>query len=165
MLTELLERIFSRDKSESSRATVKQRLKILLAHDRSDLNPDLVEKMRQEILQVVARYVEIDIEESEFALESDRRTAALIANLPIRRVRTEEEVEANTSPSAALKKKVEAAIEQSAANEVGLAEPLADEEAESDLKLDLPEMSRTAADTVADSDSAKVGNINDERGS
>ena len=88
MLQELLDRLFSRGISQkTSRETVKHRLKILLAHDRTDLSPAVVEKMRQEILEVLSRYVDIDAEGSEFSLESDQRTTALIANLPIRGVK------------------------------------------------------------------------------
>ena len=90
MLQELLDRLFSRGISQkTSRETVKHRLKILLAHDRTDLSPAVVEKMRQEILEVLSRYVDIDADGSEFSLESDQRTTVLIANLPIRSVRLE----------------------------------------------------------------------------
>ena len=90
MLQELIDRLFSRGISQkTSRETVKHRLKILLAHDRTDLSPAVVEKMRQEILEVLSRYVDIDADGSEFSLESDQRTTVLIANLPIRSVRLE----------------------------------------------------------------------------
>lgn len=88
MINDFLERLFPRSSpGEASKEAVKRRLQIVLAHDRVDLTPDVLEKMRQDILEVVSRYVELETEGLEFTLESDQRATALVASLPIRRIR------------------------------------------------------------------------------
>lgn len=86
MLNEIIEKLFSRN-TPKSREEVKRRLKLVIAHDRADLNPEIIQAMRKEILEVVSRYVEIDDSDSEFVLENHQRVTNLVANLPIRRIK------------------------------------------------------------------------------
>ena len=82
-LKEFIDKLLGRQ--PASAETARERLQLVLAHDRSDLNSELLEQMRREILEVVARYVEIDLEEGDVSLETEDRVTALVANLPIRR--------------------------------------------------------------------------------
>ena len=56
-LKDLIDKLLGRQPSSAS--TAKERLQLVLAHDRSDLNPELLEQMRREILEVVSRYVKL----------------------------------------------------------------------------------------------------------
>lgn len=86
MISTLLDRLFQRSNVPSG-AKVKQRLKFILAHDRAAIEPQVFDNMRNEIMRVVSRYVELDEGSLDIRLESDKRMTALIANLPIRMVR------------------------------------------------------------------------------
>ena len=82
-LRDILNKLLRRQ--EASASTARERLQLVLAHDRTDLSPDLLDQMRREILDVVAKYVEIDIDEGAVSLETEDRMTALVANLPIKR--------------------------------------------------------------------------------
>ena len=82
-LQDLIDKLLGRQTASAD--TARHRLQLVLAHDRSDLNPELLEQMRREILEVVSRYVEIDLSETDVSLETEDRVTALVANLPIRR--------------------------------------------------------------------------------
>jgi cell division topological specificity factor len=65
-ILDLIDKLLGRQ--PASATTAKQRLQLVLAHDRSDLNPELLQRMRKEILEVVSRYVELDLDGGDVTL-------------------------------------------------------------------------------------------------
>jgi cell division topological specificity factor len=86
MILEFLEKLFPGMSDRNSRQEVKNRLKLVLAHDRAAIAPEMLEAMRREILEVVSRYVDLDSEAMELSLDSSDRMTILVANLPIRKI-------------------------------------------------------------------------------
>ena len=82
-LRDLVDKLLGRQPASAS--TARDRLQLVLAHDRTDLSPELLDQMRREIFEVVAKYVDIDLEEGDVSLETEDRVTALVANLPFRR--------------------------------------------------------------------------------
>ena len=75
----------------ASKEVAKDRLKLILIHDRSDLSPELLELIKGEIMKVISSYAEIDASEVDIRLtrtdESEGNSPALIASIPIRRIK------------------------------------------------------------------------------
>lgn len=70
----------------------KDRLKLILIHDRGDLPTDTLEQIRSEILEVLSKYVEISADDVEISvsksdIEEGEPGSALVANIPIKNVR------------------------------------------------------------------------------
>lgn len=84
----ILDKLFGR--TENSRDTAKNRLKLVLMHDRAAIPAPLLEQMRAELLAVLSKYVEIDQQALEMNLERSEGSIALLASIPILRVRTEQ---------------------------------------------------------------------------
>ena len=76
----------------ASKEVAKDRLKLILIHDRSDLSPELLELIKGEIMKVISTYAEIDSSEVDIRLtrtdESEGNSPALIASIPIRRIKS-----------------------------------------------------------------------------
>jgi len=71
--------------SLNSKEDARNRLKLVLMHDRSRLDPGTLLKMRDELVDVISRYVEIDREALDLNLENETNTIALVANIPLLR--------------------------------------------------------------------------------
>ena len=85
-LKELIDRMLGRAE-KNSRSVARDRLKLVLMQDRAALPAPVLEKIRQEILVVLSKYIDIDEPSLEFSVERADDAMALVANIPIRGVR------------------------------------------------------------------------------
>lgn len=85
--------LFQSEKSGNTSECATNRLQVILMHDRTKLDPLIMNKMREELIDVFSKYVVIDKEELEIGLKQEGDAAALMLNIPIIRAKTEEELE------------------------------------------------------------------------
>jgi len=74
---------FTRKKSATS---AKERLQLVLVHDRTDLTPGQLEALKDDLLKAISKYIEIDPEAVQIGLERDGREQRLVADIPLRGV-------------------------------------------------------------------------------
>ncbi|GAB6034297.1 cell division topological specificity factor MinE [Galenea microaerophila] len=73
---------FLGQRKKKSATVAKERLQILLAHERSERKaPTYLPQMREEILQVIAKYVEIDSENLQISIDEANGVEVLELNL------------------------------------------------------------------------------------
>ena len=84
--------LFQLEKSENTSETATNRLQVILMHDRTKLDPLIMNKMREELIEVFSKYVVIDKEQLEIGLKNEGDAVALMLNIPVVRAKTEEEL-------------------------------------------------------------------------
>ena len=81
-MANFLDRLFRRAKRGSG-SIAKDRLRFVLQHDRINLPPERMEEMKRDILAVIVKYLVIDRDRVEIALEQrDHNHSKLIAEIP-----------------------------------------------------------------------------------
>ena len=73
--------LFARRHSAQS---AKERLQLVLVHDRTDLTPLELEALKDDLLQTIARHVDFDPDAVQIGIERDGRSQRLIADIPLR---------------------------------------------------------------------------------
>lgn len=68
---------------EKSSSVAKKRLQMVLIHDRSDVSPGLLEEIKDEIIEVIMRRLEIDRENVVINLTQEGRESVLVAEVPL----------------------------------------------------------------------------------
>ena len=83
-----------KDAEESSKDTACNRLRVVLMQDRTNLTPELMERMRREMVDLLSKYVEMDKDALELNLEQDGDQVALMLSIPVIRAKDEDEIKA-----------------------------------------------------------------------
>jgi cell division topological specificity factor len=85
-------KMFSSHSKSSPKDVAKDRLKLILIHDRGTVSPELLELIKGEILKVIAKYAEFDLSDVEINLtttgDTDGNVPALVASIPIKQIRS-----------------------------------------------------------------------------
>ena len=83
-------------KKKSSSQAAKDRLKLVLVSDRQSCNPEIMERIKNDILEVLSKYVEVDQSgldikftqmDTEGATTDGKTVPALYANIPIKNMK------------------------------------------------------------------------------
>lgn len=82
-MLEFINRLFGRE-NPSSKTLAKERLRLVLVHDRAGVSPELLESLKADLINVISNYMEIDLEGLEVTLDSSENQVALVANIPVK---------------------------------------------------------------------------------
>jgi cell division topological specificity factor len=77
---------FFKDENSSKNVAV-ERLRLVLVHDRASVSLGLMESLKEDLIEVITKYMEIDEASMEINLNSGERSATLIANIPVKRIK------------------------------------------------------------------------------
>ena len=78
--------------SENTKETAKSRLRLVLMQDRSNLEPETMAQLREELIEVISKYIVIDKEALGLNLDGDGESMALMLNIPVVRAKKPEEI-------------------------------------------------------------------------
>ena len=78
------DRLFGKTKSADS---AKERLQLVLIHDRTDLTPAELDSLRDDLIAPISRHVAIDAQAVQTDVEHDGRSQRLIADIPLKAAR------------------------------------------------------------------------------
>ncbi len=80
------------EEEESAKDVACNRLRVVLMQDRTNLTPQLLEKMRGELVELLSKYLEMDKDALELNLEQEGEQMALMLSIPVIRAKDEEEI-------------------------------------------------------------------------
>ena len=83
---DLINKIFGRETS-GSKDIAKERLRLVLVHDRVNVSPQFMEVLKEDMIKVISNYMDINEKEMEINLTHTSTQVALTANIPVNRMK------------------------------------------------------------------------------
>ncbi len=77
----IFDKLFGRKRSADS---AKERLQLVLIHDRTDLTPAELDSLRDDLIATISRHVAIDEDAVQIDVEHDGRSQRLVADIPLK---------------------------------------------------------------------------------
>lgn len=71
----------------NSKNIAKERLRLVLVHDRVNVSPQLLESMKADLIQVISYYMDIDEGGIDVSLNKEDNSVALVASIPVLRMK------------------------------------------------------------------------------
>ena len=115
-------------KNDSTKSVACNRLRVVLMQDRTNLTPELLQKMRQELVELLSKYVEMDKEALELNFDQEDGQMALMLSIPVIRAKEESEIISESEENQECEEKNENDSDSNSNSEV--ADDLDDEELE-----------------------------------
>ncbi len=98
LLKELCNKVLSLFKQtekeeENAKDVACNRLRVVLMQDRTNLTPELLQRMRRELVELLSKYVEMDKDALELNFDQEGDQMALMLSIPVIRAKDEKEIE------------------------------------------------------------------------
>ena len=94
-MIDFLKKLFG---TPGSSSTAKERLRLVLMSDHLSLAPEMVEAMKRDFIDVIAKYVQVDRDKIEINFEQQDKALAMLANVPILAVNRQNEAPKPPAP-------------------------------------------------------------------
>lgn len=82
-MSSFMDRLLGRRLPTGSGKSAKERLQLVLITDRSDISPEKMQAMKDEIMAVISKYVNIARDKVVISIEQSQRDSRLVADIPI----------------------------------------------------------------------------------
>lgn len=118
-VSNFFKKVFKKEnqKESNSGKEAKERLHLVLMQDRANVSADFLEMMKQEIIEVIKKYIDVDENSIDVRLtnqpneDGSNGAPALYANIPIISIKEEQKVEENKEEKEKTKKETEEDVE------------------------------------------------------